>query len=211
MKLVLLLLIAVTTGEKTCPSIIPIFQGAATSLTCNTTINPTGNTVDDPPCQYPQCTSDRSAVCGCVDYSQYGGTGMFWGCMHSRCKCPTPDSNIKENDSCDIHGSDFQNPSFVGDAPVSGDGCTMGNGDGRVGCLCKPVLGNDIPVEDWTWQCNANVIESNNNNNNDITGYVIGIIVVSVIAMVAIILSIIVISSRKRSNSSMDVSGEMIV
>ena len=89
-------------------------------------------------------------MCGCVDYSLYGSAGMFWGCMHSQCQCPSGDSNVKENDKCGIHASDFQNPSFVGKHPVSGEGCILGS---RSSCLCKPVLGNGVLIEDWTWQC----------------------------------------------------------
>ncbi len=200
MKFLLLvfLLIVSATAEKTCPEIIPIFQGASTSVGCDTSTNPTGNTVDDPPCQYPQCTSDRSAVCGCVDYSQYGGTGMFWGCMHSRCHCPSSDSEIKEHDVCKIHGSDFQNPSFVGEVPVSGLGCQLGS---RSGCLCKPVLGNDIPVEDWTWQCSSNIALYNENR------YIVGISVASCLAVILLVGFILVLIRGKEQ--PLDISQEM--
>ena len=198
--LLVFLLIASATAEKTCPEIIPIFQGASTSVGCDTSTNPTGNTLDDPPCQYPQCTSDRSAVCGCVDYSLYGGTGMFFGCMHSRCQCPSSDSDTKEGDNCKIHGSDFQNPSFVGEAPVSGLGCQLGL---RSGCLCKPVLGNDVPVEDWTWQCSSNVGAYNE------YGYIIGISVVSIAAAVCLVGLIVILAKGIREEQTLDVSQEM--
>ena len=129
MKLFLLFFV-VLVESKECPAEIPIPAGESS---CNTTLNPTGQTEDDPPCYYDNCDRDESAVCGCVDFSLFGGSGMFWGCIHSRCEC----ANSIENDVCGIHGSDFQNPDFVGEAPVSGEGCVLGD---RTGCLCKPVL-----------------------------------------------------------------------
>ena len=153
MKILILFSIISMALAKTCPSTIPVERGEGFDATCNITIHPTGN-LGDPPCYYPECNEGKTAVCGCVDFSLFGGDGMFWACLHSGCECPT---NINEHSVCGIHGSDFTNTSFVGTAPVAGNGCILGN---RVGCLCKPVLGNSEYVEDWTWQCKGDLEEN---------------------------------------------------
>lgn len=147
MRYLFLLYVATIVASKVCPSTPPIPIGEQFTVLCNTTLNPTGQTDSDPPCYYDDCDNDKTAVCGCVDFALFGGSGMFWGCLHSRCEC---DPKVREHDGCGIHGSDFTSPNFVGDSPVAGSGCTLGN---RTKCLCKPVLNNGVQLEGWTWQC----------------------------------------------------------
>ncbi len=148
MKLLTLLFFITIVDGKECPTNVPIPIGEAFSVLCNTTLNPTGMDVNDPPCYYDNCSNQRSSVCGCVDFSLFDESGMFWGCIHSKCEC----TNDKEGDECDIHGEDFQDPKFLGNAPVAGNGCTLKD---RTGCLCEPVLDNEIQIEEWTWACSG--------------------------------------------------------
>jgi hypothetical protein len=86
---------------KVCPNTIPVpvsknvtssDSGNATesmldvSITCNTTIHPTGGP-GDPNCAYSDCESggNFSAICGCFDLGSQGG--MIWICLRSTCDC----------------------------------------------------------------------------------------------------------------------------
>jgi hypothetical protein len=59
------------------------------SVSCNTTVHPTGQPGDEV-CPYSDCDEggDHSAICACLDLSKYGmGEGEEWVCMHATCNC----------------------------------------------------------------------------------------------------------------------------
>ncbi len=190
MRLILFMIICVLAHGKVCPKTIPIPIGEAFSILCNTTLNPTGQTLDDPPCYYDECINQKSAVCGCVDFSLFGSSGMFWGCIHSKCDCV----NSLEHSACDIHGSDFQDSDFIGNPPVTGIGCTLNN---RTGCLCKPVIGDGVQIDDWTWQCSENIYQK------DLSDLAIGFIAFGSIILVISIFSAIIFKIKFVSDDKM--------
>jgi hypothetical protein len=181
---------------KQCPDSIPVPLNTTTvswnnetefmvdPVECDPLIHPTGQR-GDPVCGYSDCDigGDSSAICGCVNLTQYGiGEGTQWFCMHSTCSCTnmteaasnnsttdegpdgaeivagnsTDEVVFKEGGSCGITSSDFFKPSFGGDYRVAGsEGCTLE--DGQENCLCAVDYDGDA-LSPWKWQCNNSVV-----------------------------------------------------
>lgn len=145
-----------TNTKGTCPREPPVPLGTPlATVPCELPTNPTGDQ-GDPACFYDQCaTTGRTAMCGCVDFAPYGGSGTYWDCIDSQCQCPPTGTSVLEK--CGIHGIDFQNLSFVGESPVAGYGCDLVGGRS---CLCHHVVGDNDPISPWLWQCRIDAVES---------------------------------------------------
>lgn len=138
-----------TDTRKYCPSVIPMLIGDETAtVACDLRENPTGN-AGDPACFYVDYSGEgTTATCGCLNFTTFGGKGVFWDCIHSKNTCPPVGTLI--GTECGIHGIDFLNQTFEGSDTVAGYGCDLV--DGR-SCLCHHILGDNDPVSPWAWQC----------------------------------------------------------
>lgn len=129
------------THEKECPADEPIPFTA-----CDNNVFRNGLTADDPPCEYGSCPTGDTAVCGCVDLSAFGGSGVSWQCQKGSCECP--EYEVADDQGCNVTGADFQDPSFVAPWRLDSGAC----GDS---CQCHPVYGDGNLQDEWQWHCSA--------------------------------------------------------